>query len=153
MNQNHQDQQQQQQQNRLQQHQQLNHQPQQQNHVNNLHHQYQNHQQSQHHHQNNLHQPSNHNQHQTSGITHADLDLAKLQNLRNLNALKFMQQLPTSNTSMQMPAAGLSNLFQTYSPNQLKNWQLQQQNQASAGNDANLDRVARFHRSSAGNSI
>lgn len=36
----------------------------------------------------------------------------------------------------------------SYSPNQLKNWQIQQ-TQANSS-DAHLDRVARFHRSSAG---
>lgn len=93
-----------------------------------------------------------------NGISQADLELAKLQNLQTLSALKLLQQPPSP---LQMPMLNLNQLLQQCNTNQLKNWQqLQQQQQTNHQvqlqssvtntNDANLDRVARFHRSSAG---
>lgn len=65
---------------------------------------------------------------------------------QNVNALAAMQNQRQFN----VPLIGLNQLLNGYKANQFKNWQVQQANQEGNGNDVNLDRVARFHRSSAG---
>lgn len=98
-----------------------------------------------------------------------DLELSKIQNLQALNSLKLLhqqkqqqqvaaqqhhqqqlqqQQQQLQQQNLQLPFLGLNHfLHGGCTPAQLKNFQIQQTQATSS--DANLDRIARFHRSSA----
>lgn len=92
-----------------------------------------------------------------NGLSSGDLDLTKLPNIQTLNVLKFVQAqmqvqaaaaaAAAAQSSIQLPMLGINQYIQNCSPNQLKNWQIQRTQATSS--DAHLDRVARFHRSSA----
>ena len=114
--------------------------------------------------------PHQQQQHNVNGLSTNDI-----QNLQALNALKLFQQQQhqqqqqqAQQKPLQMPMMGLNQLFQNYSPNNsLKNWPMANSSTPSTpisqqppqhhgvssaqSTDANLDRLARFHRSSAGN--
>lgn len=85
---------------------------------------------------------------QSNGITQNDIDLARLQNLQVLNALRLLQQSQLSALQTPRQNINLNQMLQNYSANQIRNWQIQQPQ--TTNNDANLDRIAKFHRSSAG---
>ncbi|XP_055384775.1 cytoplasmic polyadenylation element-binding protein isoform X2 [Condylostylus longicornis] len=106
--------------------------------------------------QTNLHIPNvnnqniinNNNNNNTNNITSTDLQLAKLQNLQAcVLKLAQAQVQAQSQSSVPVPILGISQYLQNCNSNQIKNWQIQRTQTGS--NDAHLDRVARFHRSSA----
>ncbi|XP_055534968.1 cytoplasmic polyadenylation element-binding protein 4 isoform X1 [Wyeomyia smithii] len=75
----------------------------------------------------------------------------RLQNLQALNALRLLQQSQQL-SQFQLQQYQFNQLLPHYSGSQLKNWALQNSSSSStnsSGNDINLDRIARFHRSSA----
>lgn len=112
-------------------------------------------------------QQQQHQQQQTNvlnTLNSADIELAKLQNLQTLNTLKliqhqqqqqqqqqqfqYQQQQQQQQNQVSFPIFGLNQLLHTgCTPTQLKSFQIQQTQATSS--DANLDRIARFHRSAA----
>lgn len=66
----------------------------------------------------------------------------------------IMQNLTKSSSMfggpLNVPLLNINQLLHSYTPNHQKNWQMDQ-NRLNNCNDSHLDRVARFHRSSAGN--
>lgn len=81
-----------------------------------------------------------------TALSSPDFELAKIQNLRTMTSLKLLQQ--QQQNSLQIPFIGLNQLLHSgYTPAQIKNFQIQQTQATSS--DANLDRIARYHRSSA----
>lgn len=87
----------------------------------------------------------------TSPMSPNDFDIVRLQNLQALNKLRMYQQ--HQQQQLLNPAA-LNRLLQGYNVmQQYQNWQAPQSPvtpNAPTTNDIGLDRVAKFHRSSAG---
>lgn len=78
-------------------------------------------------------------------------DYERLQNLQALNTLRLLQQSQQL-SQLQMQQYQFNQLLPSYNSTQLKNWSLQNSppsSSSSGANDINLDRIARFHRSSA----
>ncbi|XP_065076999.1 putative uncharacterized protein DDB_G0288537 [Ochlerotatus camptorhynchus] len=78
-------------------------------------------------------------------------DYERLQNLQALNTLRLLQQSQQL-SQLQLQQYHFNKLLPSYNSTQLKNWSLQNSPPSSSSNganDINLDRIARFHRSSA----
>lgn len=77
-------------------------------------------------------------------------DYERLQNLQALNTLRLLQQSQQL-SQLQLQQYQFNQLLPNYNNTQLKNWSLQNSppSSSSGANDINLDRIARFHRSSA----
>ncbi|XP_058813698.1 cytoplasmic polyadenylation element-binding protein 4 isoform X2 [Topomyia yanbarensis] len=78
-------------------------------------------------------------------------DYERLQNLQALSTLRLLQQSQQL-SQFQLQQYQFNQLLPNYNSTQLKNWALQNSSSSStssSGNDINLDRIARFHRSSA----
>lgn len=78
-------------------------------------------------------------------------DYERLQNLQALNTLRLLQQSQQL-SQLQLQQFHFNKLLPSYNSTQLKNWTLQNSPPSSSSNganDINLDRIARFHRSSA----
>lgn len=78
-------------------------------------------------------------------------DYERLQNLQALNTLRLLQQSQQL-SQLQLQQYQFNQLLPSYNSTQLKNWSLQNSppsSSSSGANDINLDRIARFHRSSA----
>lgn len=90
---------------------------------------------------------SNNSSNSSSGFTS---DYERLQNLQALNTLRLLQQSQQL-SQFQLQHYQFNQLMPSYNSAQVKNWSLQNSpsSTGSGGNDINLDRIARFHRSSA----
>lgn len=85
------------------------------------------------------------------GANNLTSDYERLQNLQTLNTLRLLQQSQQL-SQLQLQQYQFNQLLPNYNSAQLKNWTLQNSppsSSNSSANDINLDRIARFHRSSA----